>query len=102
VKHLNNQFIGDQESVRQINLSAVLTRSRQSAPISRAALAEITGLNWATITRLVREAGFQFLHADCLFILLQLNPDAGCIVVAEIKVEFGSLVLTGLSRYPLA
>ncbi|HJR80033.1 MAG TPA: ROK family transcriptional regulator, partial [Anaerolineales bacterium] len=106
MKYLNDGFIGDQESLRQINLSTVLTHLRQNAPISRAALAEITGLNRATITRLVREliehgfvreTGFQALRAGRPSILLQLDPDAGCIIGAEIEVNFASVILTDLS-----
>src|SRR5688572_18629258 len=96
MKHTDHEFAGDQESLRQINLSTVLTHLRQNAPISRAALAEITGLNRATITRLVREliehgfvheTGFQSIRAGRPSILLQLNPDAGCIIGAEIEVR---------------
>jgi glucokinase-like ROK family protein len=106
MKHTDHEFVGDQESLRQINLSTVLTHLRQNAPISRAALAEITGLNRATITRLVREliehgfvheTGFQSLRSGRPSILLQLNPDAGCIIGAEIEVKFGSIILTDLS-----
>ena len=106
MKHIENEFVGDQESLRQINLSTVLTHLRQNAPISRATLAEITGLNRATITRLVREliehgfvreTGFQSLRAGRPSILLQLNPEAGCIVGAEIEVKFGSVILTDLA-----
>lgn len=106
MKHLSNEFIGDQESLRQINLSSVLTHLRQNAPISRAALAEITGLNRATITRLVREliehgfvreTGIQSVRAGRPSILLQLDPDAGCIIGAEIEVKFGSIILTDLA-----
>ena len=102
MKHLDDEFIGE----RQIHLSIVLTHIRQNAPLSRAALAEITGLNRATITRLVREliehgfvreAGFQSLHAGRPSILLQLDPDAGCIIGAAIEVSFGSVILTDLS-----
>src|SRR5215216_8106473 len=106
MKHTDHEFVGDQESLRQINLSTVLTHLRQNAPISRAALAEITGLNRATITRLVRElmehgfvreTGFQSLRAGRPSILLQLDPDAGCIIGAEIEVKFGSIILTDLA-----
>src|SRR5215216_7159400 len=106
MKHTDHEFVGDQESLRQINLSTVLTHLRQNAPISRAALAEITGLNRATITRLVRElidhgfvheTGFQSLRAGRPSILLQLNPGAGCIIGAEIEVKFGSIILTDLA-----
>jgi glucokinase-like ROK family protein len=106
MKHTDHEFAGDQESLRQINLSTVLTHLRQNAPISRAALAEITGLNRATITRLVREliehgfvreTGVQSLRAGRPSILLQLDPDAGCIIGAEIEVKFGSIILTDLA-----
>jgi glucokinase-like ROK family protein len=110
VKHIDQEYIGDQESLRQINLSTVLTHLRQNAPISRAALAEITGLNRATITRLVREliehgfvreTGFQSIRAGRPSILLQLDPDAGCIIGAEIEVKFGSIILTDLTAHIL-
>ena len=110
MKHTDYEFVGDQESLRQINLSAVLTNLRQNAPISRAALAEITGLNRATITRLVRElithgfvreTGFQSIRAGRPSILLQLDPDAGCIIGAEIEVKFGSVILTDLAAHVL-
>lgn len=105
MKHINDEFLGDQESLRQRNLSTVLTHLRQYAPISRAALAEMTGLNRATITRLVREliqhgfvreVGFQSVRAGRPSILLQLDPNAGCIIGAEIEVKFGSVILTDL------
>ena len=110
MKHTDYEFVGDQESLRQINLSTVLTHLRQNAPISRAALAEITGLNRATITRLVRElithgfvreTGFQSIRAGRPSILLQLDPDAGCIIGAEIEVKFGSVILTDLTAHVL-
>ena len=106
MNHLDHEFVGDQESLRQLNLSTVLTHLRQNAPISRADLAELTGLNRATITRLVREliahgfvreSGFQSLRAGRPSILLQLDPDAGCIIGAEIEVKFGSVILTDLA-----
>ena len=110
MKHTDHAFVGDQESLRQLNLSTVLTNLRQNAPISRAALAEITGLNRATITRLVREliehgfvreTGFQSLRSGRPSILLQLDPDAGCIIGAEIEVKFGSVILTDLAAHVL-
>ncbi|HKY55992.1 MAG TPA: ROK family transcriptional regulator, partial [Anaerolineales bacterium] len=110
MKNLDHGFVGDQESLRQINLSTVLTHLRQNAPISRASLAEITGLNRATITRLVREliehgfvreTGFQSVRAGRPSILLQLDPDAGCIIGAEIEVKFGSIILTDLAAHVL-
>ena len=46
---------GDQALVRQINLAVIMHHLRENAPVSRAALAEITGLNKTTVSSLVRE-----------------------------------------------
>ena len=51
-----NQFrTGDQSLVREINLSVIMNHLRTNAPISRAALAEATGLNKTTVSSLVNE-----------------------------------------------
>ena len=41
--------------VREINLSVILNCLRETSPLSRAQLAEITGLNKTTVSSLVRE-----------------------------------------------
>jgi glucokinase-like ROK family protein len=41
--------------------------------------------------------GVQSLRAGRPSILLQLDPDAGCIIGAEIEVKFGSVILTDLA-----
>jgi len=46
---------GDQALVREINLSIILNCLRETSPLSRAQLAEITGLNKTTVSSLVRE-----------------------------------------------
>ena len=46
---------GDQALVRQINLAIILDQMRENAPLSRAALAENTGLNKTTVSSLVSE-----------------------------------------------
>jgi glucokinase-like ROK family protein len=92
---------GDQTLVRQINLTVVMHHLRENAPISRAALAEITGLNKTTVSSLVRElidrqfvreVGFERPEsgrgAGRLAMLLTLNPRAGYIVSLEIGVDF--------------
>jgi hypothetical protein len=91
VEHLNNQWIGNQEFLGQINLSTVLTYSRQSALISQAARVEIINLIRAVVTRLVREARFQALHARP-WILLQRDPDAGYILSGDSEVSSGLLL----------
>jgi glucokinase-like ROK family protein len=49
----------------------------------------------------VRETGFQSVRAGRPSILLQLDPDAGCIIGAEIEVKFGSVILTDLAAHVL-
>jgi glucokinase-like ROK family protein len=92
---------GDQALVRQINLSAILYHLRENAPISRAALAEISGLNKTTVSSLVgelienqfvREAGLESGGVGRRAMLLRLNPAAGCIVSGEIGVDFISVI----------
>jgi glucokinase-like ROK family protein len=93
---------GDQALIRQINLSAILYHLREHAPISRAALAEITGLNKSTVSSLVgeliedqfvREVGLESGAVGRRAMLLRLNPAAGCIVSGEIGVDFISVII---------
>jgi len=46
---------GDQALVREINLSLILKRLSEHAAVSRATLAELTGLNKSTVSSLVQE-----------------------------------------------
>lgn len=93
----NTYPVGDQTLLREMNLTAVMHHVRERAPISRSALAEATGLNKTTVSSLVRELmdkGFlhelntQSLGVGRPAVLLELNPEAGCIVSAEIGVDF--------------
>jgi len=88
---------GDQALVREINLSVIMNQLRQHAPISRATLAENTGLNKTTVSSLVTELiEQQFVHEVGMnatglgrpSVLLELNPSAGFIISAEIGVDF--------------
>jgi glucokinase-like ROK family protein len=92
---------GDHALIRQINLSAILFHLRENTSVSRAGLAEITGLNKTTVSSLVRELiENQFVHEVGLesggvgrrAMLLRLNPAAGCIVSGEIGVDFISVI----------
>jgi glucokinase-like ROK family protein len=83
--------------VRQGNLSSILHQIRINAPISRAALAEETGLNKTTVSSLihelmehefVREVGFESSGTGRPAIMLELNPNAGYILSAEVGVDF--------------
>lgn len=101
---------GDQALVRQINLAVIMHQLREHAPISRAALAEITGLNKTTVSSLVRELiDRQFVRevgyespgggrgAGRLAMLLTLNPRAGFIISIEIGVDFLMAVCTNFA-----
>lgn len=101
---------GDQALLRQINLSAIMHHLRESAPISRTALAELTGLNKTTVSSLineliarqfVREVGLEKAQsgkgAGRLAVLLELDPAAGYIVSGEIGVDFISVICTNFA-----
>jgi glucokinase-like ROK family protein len=101
MSHKSRHRTGDHALIRQINLSAILYHLRESAPISRAALAEITGLNKTTVSSLVREliedefareVGLESGAVGRRAMLLQLNPAAGCIVSGEIGVDFIAVI----------
>ncbi len=92
---------GNQALVREINLSAIMNRLHEQAPLSRSALAEMTGLNKTTVSSLVqelidqqfvREVGLDTAGAGRPAMLLEFNPNAGCIISAEIGVGFVSVI----------
>ena len=103
---VNHYRTGDQALVREINLSLIMNHLRTNAPISRAALAETTGLNKTTVSSLVNELiGRQFVQEIGLAspssgrpaILLKLNPTAGFIVSCEIGTFFILVICTDFS-----
>jgi glucokinase-like ROK family protein len=94
---------GDQALVREINLSIVFNRLWTHAPLSRAQLADVTGLNKTTVSSLiqdllgkgfVREAGLRLSRGGRPATLIELNPQAGCMLGLEIGVDFISAILT--------
>ena len=94
---------GDQALVREINLSLILKRLLEHKVLSRAALAEVTGLNKSTVSSLILELlAMQFVREVGLTsggigrpsIMLELNPQAGYIVSGELGVDFISLICT--------
>jgi glucokinase-like ROK family protein len=94
---------GDQEKVRKVNRSLVLNTLRLRAPVSRAQVADVTGLTRGTVSNIVTD-----LIADGLVfedklgdsrigrpsILLGLRPDGGAVIGVEIGVDFVSVLLT--------
>ena len=96
----------DHAVMREMNTALILECLHQHAPLSRARLAEMTGLNKATVSSLVRELlDAQFVRENGLntgdtgrpAIQLELNPTAGAIIGAEIGVDFISILLTDFS-----
>lgn len=85
-------------AMRESNLSSILRHLRQHAPTSRSALAEMTGLNKATVSRLVEDLiGLGLIHETGRglsdgrgrrAVLLDINPGGGFIVSAEINVDY--------------
>jgi glucokinase-like ROK family protein len=97
---------GDLALVRQINLSVIMNNLRKKAPISRAGLAQATGLNKTTVSSLVhellqrqfvREIGSTVAGKGHPAIMLDLNPAAGFIVGCEINVDFILVICTNFA-----
>jgi glucokinase-like ROK family protein len=98
---------GDLALVRQINLSVIMNNLRKKAPISRAGLAQATGLNKTTVSslvnellqrRFIREIGSPTTaRKGHPAIMLDLNPAAGFIVGCEIGVDFILVVCTNFT-----
>jgi glucokinase-like ROK family protein len=96
-------FTGDQEKVRKVNRSLILNTLRLHAPVSRAQVANITGLTRGTVSNIINvliEDGLVFedkLQDSKIgrpSILLGLRPDGGAVVGVEFGVDFISVLLT--------
>jgi glucokinase-like ROK family protein len=101
---------GDQEKVRKINKSIVLNTLRLHAPVSRARVANLTGLNRSTVSNIVNaliEEGLvsENEQEDSKVgrpgISLGLRPDAGAVVGLEIGVDFIAILLTNFAAETL-
>lgn len=93
----------DQTFVRETNLSSVLRLIHTKAPISRAQIAVITGLNKSTVSSLVEElierglvyeTGINSTGMGRPATLLEINPEAGCIIGVDIEVNSVSVAVT--------
>ncbi len=94
---------GDQEKVRKVNKSIVLNMIRLHAPISRAQVANLTGLNRGTVSNIVNV----LINEGLVYedeqkgsgigrpaISLGLRPDGGAVIGVEIGVDFIAILLT--------
>ena len=101
---MRKQYLtGDQMLVREINLSTLLRYLREGAPLSRAQLANLTGLNKTTVSSLVeellgrglvREVGLDTSGSGRPGTLLDMNPQAGWIIGVALGVDFALAILT--------
>ncbi len=95
---------GDQNWVRERNLSIVLHYIWDAGhPIARARLTEISGLNKSTMGnlltqlqawRFVRETGTVNVGPGRPGVMIDIDPNGGRLIGAEIGVDFVSVVLT--------
>ncbi len=100
----------DQEVVRKVNKSLILNALRLDAPISRAELAALTGLNCSTVSNIIKdlideglvwEQELKDSRIGRPSISLNLRPDGGAIIGVEINVDFISVLLTDFVAHPL-
>lgn len=93
----------DQALMREMNLSLVLRRIHNEAPLSRAQIAVETGLNKSTVSSLVeelmaldliRETGQNSVGAGRPATLLEINRRVGGILGIELGVDFVAVALT--------
>jgi glucokinase-like ROK family protein len=98
-----NTTSADQALVRELNLSLVLRFIHNEVPVSRAQIAQSTGLNKSTVSslvedllkrKLVHETGINSVGTGRPATLLEINPRAGGIVGVELGVDFIAVVLT--------
>ena len=94
---------GDQEKVRKINKSIVMNTLRLHSPISRARVANLTGLNRGTVSNIVNVLIDEGLVSENEpedskvgrpGISLGIRPDGGAVIGLEIGVDFITIVLT--------
>lgn len=102
---------GDQALVKRINTSIILDTIRQQAPVSRAKVSKLTGLNKATVSNLVQELCTNHLVQEIgpgqssggrKPQLLLFNGQAGYAVGVELRVKQITAVLTDLEGKILA
>jgi glucokinase-like ROK family protein len=93
----------DQTWVRRMNRSIILEVFRTQKTLSRARLADETGLNPSTVSAIIGELIQENLIRETDLIqsstgrpgrLLEINPDGGCALGIEINVDYIALIVT--------
>jgi Transcriptional regulator/sugar kinase len=100
----------DQVWVRKINRSIILSVFRKQKTLSRARLANETGLNPSTVSSIISELiSEDFIRETDLIHpstgrpgrLLEINPDGGCAMGIEINVDYIEILVTDFSANEL-
>ncbi|MFQ3241778.1 MAG: putative NBD/HSP70 family sugar kinase [Lentimonas sp.] len=100
----------DRGDIRRMNAVSVLNQLRLNGPLSRANIAGELGLTRATVSSivadlieasLVNETEYVGGRAGRPGLLLDLNPNCGCMIAVEIDLDRISLVLANLGRETL-
>ena len=100
---MSSKNSADQALIRELNLSLVLQQIHNDAPVSRAQIAQITGLNKSTVSSLVEslidrnlihETGIKTVGTGRPATLLEINPRAGGIIGVELGIDFVAVALT--------
>jgi glucokinase-like ROK family protein len=98
-----NSTTADQAWVRRMNRSIILEVFRTQKTLSRARLADETGLNPSTVSAIIGELIQDNLIRETDLIqagtgrpgrLLELNPEGGCALGIEINVDYIALIVT--------
>ncbi|MBT3320698.1 MAG: ROK family transcriptional regulator [Anaerolineae bacterium] len=101
-----SQNTADQAMVRELNLSLVLRLIHNEAPISRAKIAQTTGLNKSTVSslaefllknKLIHETGIGSTGTGRPARLLEVNAFAGGIIGVEFGVDHIAVALSDFS-----
>jgi glucokinase-like ROK family protein len=96
----------DQAWVRRMNRAFILETLRLQKTLSRARLAEETGLNPSTVSNIITELLQENLVHETDLVqagtgrpgrLLELNPAGGCALGVEINVDYISVMMTDFS-----
>ncbi|MEE0726445.1 MAG: ROK family transcriptional regulator, partial [Clostridium saudiense] len=97
---------GSFELMKQLNVSAVLKVIRDNGSLSRADVAKITGLTPASVTNITKMLIEDEYLVECKVgqssggrppIMLELNPNARCVIGISIGVGMIDVVITNLS-----
>jgi predicted NBD/HSP70 family sugar kinase len=104
---MSSQQKYDRSDIRRLNAVSVLNQLRANGALSRANIAAALGLTRATVSNIVtdllavsllRETKYVEGRAGRPGLLLELNPDCGCMIALAIDLDRISLVVTNAGQ----